>query len=127
MPPSPIRSRVRKQSSGGRGMEVGGRPSKILFVEDLTETICETLPDFWRLGKAYFSGSLFQGVMLTENQQMLAKNCGMNQARFEVGGVQGGCSLVRTSTHAYTHIHTNNLGQTYALTDTHIDNDLGGY
>ena len=94
VPPSPIRSHGRKPSGGGRGLDAGGRPFKILFVKEMTETICETLPDFWRLGKAYFSGSLFQGVsMLTENQQMLARNCGMNQTRFEVSGVFGGCGF----------------------------------
>lgn len=37
-----------------------GRPNRILFVEELTGLISESLPDFWRLGQAYLSGSLFQ-------------------------------------------------------------------
>ena len=37
-----------------------GRPNRILFVEELTALISESLPDFWKLGQAYFSGSLFQ-------------------------------------------------------------------
>ena len=84
MPPSPLRSHQRNPSSGGRGGDSSGRPMKILFVEEMTEIMCETFPDLWQLGKAYFSGSLFQGVMLTEKQQQLARNCGVNQSRFEV-------------------------------------------
>ena len=57
---------------------------KILFVEQMTEIMSDTFPDLWRLGKAYFSGSLFQGVLLTDKQQQLARNCGVNQPRFEV-------------------------------------------
>lgn len=37
-----------------------GRPNLILFVEDLTGLVSESLPDFWRLGQAYFSSALFQ-------------------------------------------------------------------
>ena len=37
-----------------------GRPNLILFVEDLTGLVSESLPDFWRLGQAYFSSTLFQ-------------------------------------------------------------------
>ena len=37
-----------------------GRPNRILFVEELTALISESLPDFWKLGQAYFCRSLFQ-------------------------------------------------------------------
>ena len=40
-----------------------GRPNLILFVEDLTGLVSESLPDFWRLGQAYFSSALFQVCM----------------------------------------------------------------
>ena len=82
MPPSPLRSYQSNPSSGGRGTD--GRPMKILFVEEMTEIMGDTFPDLWKLGKAYFSGTLFQGVLLTEKQQQLARNCGVNQPRFEV-------------------------------------------
>ncbi len=85
VPPSPLRSHQRNPSSGGRGSDgSGGRPIKILFVEEMTKIVSDTFPDLWQLGRAYFSGSLFQGVMLTEKQQQLARNCGVNQSRFEV-------------------------------------------
>ncbi len=61
----------------------------ILFVEEITDIVCETFSDLWQLGRAYFSGSLFQGVLLTEKQQQLATNCGVNQARFEVSTESG--------------------------------------
>ena len=42
-----------------------GRPSRILFVEDLTEVVLTNLPNFWRLAQAYFTGSLFQVKLIT--------------------------------------------------------------
>lgn len=33
-------------------------PQKILFVEELTSVVAENFPDLWKLGQAYFSGSL---------------------------------------------------------------------
>lgn len=62
-----------------------GRPNRILFVEELTALISESLPDFWKLGQAYFSGSLFQGVLFSgEHQQQMLESCGNNKNRFEV-------------------------------------------
>ena len=60
--------------SGGGEREVGGgstvasrvdtsgRPSRILFVEDLTEVVLTNLPNFWKLAQAYFTGALFQVI-----------------------------------------------------------------
>ena len=42
--------------------DIGGRPMRILFVEELTEMIQENLPDIWKLGQAYLSKTLFQVV-----------------------------------------------------------------
>ena len=36
-----------------------GTPQKIVFVEELTSLMLDNIPDFWKLGQAYFSGSLF--------------------------------------------------------------------
>lgn len=33
-------------------------PQKVIFVEELTEIMTNTFPDFWKLGQAYISGSL---------------------------------------------------------------------
>ena len=33
-------------------------PQKVLFVEELTEIMTNSFPDFWKLGQAYISGSL---------------------------------------------------------------------
>ena len=43
-------------------VDTSGRPSRILFVEDLTEIVLTNLPNFWRLTQAYFTGSLFQVI-----------------------------------------------------------------
>lgn len=31
-------------------------PQKVMYIEDLTDIMLESFPDFWKLGKAYFSG-----------------------------------------------------------------------
>ena len=41
-------------------VDTSGRPSRILFVEDLTEIVLTNLPNFWKLAQAYFTHSLFQ-------------------------------------------------------------------
>jgi len=60
-PPSPPFSHTYTHAEewhgGGRD---AGRPNRILFVEDLTALVSDSLPDFWKLGQAYFSSSLFQ-------------------------------------------------------------------
>ena len=62
-----------------------GPPSRILFVDELTEIFCSMLPDLWKLGQAYLNGSLFQGVaLLSENQKKLAEKCDSNKGKFEV-------------------------------------------
>ncbi|XP_013403813.1 exocyst complex component 2 isoform X2 [Lingula anatina] len=33
-------------------------PQRVLFVEELTDILTESFPDFWKLGQAYFSGNL---------------------------------------------------------------------
>ena len=73
------------QQGGGGGGDSSRPPDRILFVEEMTEIFCVTLPDLWKLGQAYLKGSLFQGVaLLTENQKKLAENCEINKSRFEV-------------------------------------------
>ena len=37
-------------------------PQKVLFIDHLTRTLCEYLPDLWRLGQSYFSGKLLKEV-----------------------------------------------------------------
>ncbi len=70
---------------GGRRADISGPPNRIVFVEDVTEIFCMTLPDLWKLGQAYLKRSLFQGVaLLTENQRKLAKKCDSNKTKFEV-------------------------------------------
>ena len=62
-----------------------GPPNRILFVEEITGLIAESLPEFWRLGQAYVSGSLFQGMqMVAERQEQQQANCDKNQKKFEV-------------------------------------------
>ena len=34
-------------------------PQKVLFVEELTEIMTNNFPEFWKLGQAYVSGTLF--------------------------------------------------------------------
>lgn len=64
-----------------------GPPTRILFVEEITGLIAESLPEFWKLGQAYVSGSLFQGMhMVDERQRLQQENCDKNRDRFEVGG-----------------------------------------
>ena len=46
-------------------VDTSGRPSRILFVEDLTEIMITNLPNFWRLAQAYFIHTLFQVVYIT--------------------------------------------------------------
>ena len=41
-------------------VDTSGRPSRILFVEDLTELVLTNLPNLWKLAQAYFTHSLFQ-------------------------------------------------------------------
>lgn len=54
-------------------------------MEEVTEILCVTLPDLWKLGQTYLSGKLFVGVaLLTENQQKLARRCDSSRGRFEV-------------------------------------------
>ena len=74
--------------------DASGPPSRIMFVEEVTEVFCVTLPDLWRLGQAYLKGSLFQGVaLLTENQQKLARKCDSNRGKFEVGNQEKSSGL----------------------------------
>ena len=55
-------------------------------MEDVTGLIAENLPEFWKLGQAYVTGSLFQGMhMVEERQRMQQDNCDRNRDRFEVG------------------------------------------
>lgn len=89
------------------GADSSRPPDRILFVEDMTDIFCVTLPDLWRLGQAYLKGSLFQGVaLLTENEKKLAQKCEINRSKFEVRlasnkvggvGVGGGDELVVSS------------------------------
>ena len=54
-------------------------------MEEVTEILCVTLPDLWKLGQAYLNGKLFMGVaLLTENQQKLARKCDSSRGKFEV-------------------------------------------
>ncbi|KAK2166794.1 hypothetical protein LSH36_35g06011 [Paralvinella palmiformis] len=41
-------------------------PQKVLFIDHLTRTLCEYLPDLWRLGQSYFSGKLLKEVLILE-------------------------------------------------------------
>ncbi|XP_048748841.2 exocyst complex component 2-like isoform X2 [Ostrea edulis] len=45
-----------------------GTPQKILFVEELTNLMLDNIPDFWKLGQAYFSGSLFINTKETSDK-----------------------------------------------------------
>ncbi|XP_062584867.1 exocyst complex component 2-like isoform X2 [Saccostrea cucullata] len=49
-----------------------GTPQKILFVEELTNLMLDNIPDFWKLGQAYFSGSLFVNTKETSDKQYKA-------------------------------------------------------
>ena len=67
------------------GNRDAGPPNRILFVEEMTGLIAESLPEFWKLGQAYISGTLFQGMqMVTERAQLQQENCGKNKKIFEV-------------------------------------------
>ena len=62
-----------------------GPPNRILFVEEITGLIAESLPEFWKLGQAYISGSLFQGMqMVDERQRLQQESCDRNKEKFEV-------------------------------------------
>ena len=62
-----------------------GPPKRILFVEEITELMAESLPEFWKLGQAYVSGSLFHGMqMVAERQRNQQENCDRNREKFEV-------------------------------------------
>ena len=37
-------------------------PQRVLFVEELSEILTETLPDLWQLGQDYFSGTIMDEV-----------------------------------------------------------------
>ena len=68
---------------GSRGD--AGPPNRILFVEEITGLMAESLPEFWKLGQAYISGSLFQGMqMVAERQRQQQENCDKNKDKFEV-------------------------------------------
>ncbi|XP_078337720.1 exocyst complex component 2-like isoform X2 [Crassostrea virginica] len=45
-----------------------GTPQKIVFVEELTSLMLDNIPDFWKLGQAYFSGSLFINTKETSDK-----------------------------------------------------------
>jgi exocyst complex component 2 len=61
-----------------------GPPKRILFVEEITELMAESLPEFWKLGQAYVSGSLFHGMqMVAERQRNQQENCDRNREKFE--------------------------------------------
>lgn len=67
------------------GSRDAGPPSRILFVEEMTGLIAESLPEFWKLGQAYISGALFQGMHMTdERQQLQQESCEKNKDNFEV-------------------------------------------
>lgn len=38
--------------------EQNSTPPRIAFVEDIVEFLLQTLPEFWKLGQAYFNGEL---------------------------------------------------------------------
>lgn len=46
-------------------------PQRVLFIEELTETLNECFPDMWKLGQAYFSGDLH--VKVDTDKQPLFK------------------------------------------------------
>ncbi|XP_065187370.1 exocyst complex component 2-like [Sycon ciliatum] len=46
----------------GFGKDDAKTPQLVLFVEELSALVTESLPDLWRLAQAYFSGSLVQGM-----------------------------------------------------------------
>lgn len=69
---------------GLRRGDASGPPNRILFVEEVTELFSTTLLDLWRLGQAYLSGKLFQGVaLLEETQTRLTDKCDDNRSKFE--------------------------------------------
>ena len=37
-------------------------PQLVLFVEELSDLLTESLPDLWKLGQAYFNGALIADV-----------------------------------------------------------------
>lgn len=39
-------------------------PQRVLFVEELSDLLTESLPDLWKLGQAYFNGALIADVCL---------------------------------------------------------------
>uniref|UniRef100_K1QJP7 Exocyst complex component 2 n=1 Tax=Magallana gigas TaxID=29159 RepID=K1QJP7_MAGGI len=56
-----------KTSSEQAGWK-SGTPQKIVFVEELTNLMLDNIPDFWKLGQAYFSGSLFINTKETSDK-----------------------------------------------------------
>ena len=44
---------------GSKGHE---RLQAVIFVEELSDILAESLPDLWKLGNEYLSGSLFHKV-----------------------------------------------------------------
>ena len=67
------------------GSRDAGPPNRILFVEEVTGLIAESLPELWKLGQAYISGALFQGMqMVAEREQPQMDSCSRNKPKFEV-------------------------------------------
>ncbi|KAK3086910.1 hypothetical protein FSP39_025328 [Pinctada imbricata] len=56
-------------------------PQKILFIEELTDIMLENFPSFWKLGQAYFSGSLF--VNVKENSERPQKTDSSKHSKFK--------------------------------------------
>lgn len=46
-------------------------PQRVVFVEELSELLTEGLPDLWKLGQAYFNGTLIGDVCLVTFLLML--------------------------------------------------------
>ena len=46
--------------AGYFGKDEAKAPQQVLFVEELSALVMESVPDLWRLAQAYFSGSLVQ-------------------------------------------------------------------
>lgn len=65
----PVRVHVKTPNSDN-DMKSGAdqnKPKRILFIEQLIDITNRSLPNFWKLGQAYFNRSLFT-TMLSENQ-----------------------------------------------------------
>jgi exocyst complex component 2 len=104
---------------GSRGD--AGPPNRILFVEEITGLMAESLPEFWKLGQAYISGSLFQGMqMVAERQRQQQENCDKNKDKFEnkmlmevveVFTDMVNCSLFPEAYEQLTKVRRNKLGE----------------